>query len=131
MKVYPSGYCPRCKCCIASRLLRTGGAQTTLSHTYWTSSKTHNYLKINLAASPGPLPLLLDGCSWMEEPQLPGLAQLYLHSKVIHVTIIQHSYICYCTTRHRFLLTVPKFLSGETQQWNFAATHLTLYVIKV
>ena len=40
----------------------------------------------------------------------PRACTFYLHSKVIHVTIIQHSFMSYCTTRHRFLLIVPKFL---------------------
>ena len=76
---------------IALCLLRTRGCAATLLHRHWTCVETH-ILSINLAASPGP-PLHLDRCCCSrEEPQLLGLAQLYLHSKITFVTFI-HTFI--------------------------------------
>ena len=73
----------------------------------------HPILTINLAASPGP-PLLLDSCSWMEKPQLLGLAQLYLHSKIILVTFMHIFIHTFCTTRYRSNVIGPILLVAKT-----------------
>jgi hypothetical protein len=43
-----------------------------------------------------------------EEPQLLGLALLYLHSKITDVTFI-HTFMNFCTTSYRSNVNSPKF----------------------